>query len=59
LDLLFCDSLQAADAGASYLIANPDWTCFEGKHRQLFPVALIFTFVYVIALPWFLVSILL
>ncbi len=58
LDLLSCDSLQIDEDGAAYLIANPDWTCFEGRHRQIFPIALFFTFVYVIALPWFLVSIL-
>jgi hypothetical protein len=58
LDLLSCDSLQIDEDGVAYLIANPDWTCFEGSHRQLFPIALFFTLLYVIALPWFLVSIL-
>jgi hypothetical protein len=60
LDLLSCDSLnslQAAVDGKTYLIANPDWTCFEGSHRQIFPVALFFTALYVIGLPWFLISV--
>jgi hypothetical protein len=60
LDLLFCESLnslQAAVDGKTYLIANPDWTCFEGSHRQIFPVALFFTALYVIGLPWFLISV--
>ncbi len=61
LDLLSCDSLnslQAAVDDKTYLIANPDWICFEASHRQIFPIALLFTALYVIGLPWFLVSVL-
>jgi hypothetical protein len=56
LDLISCDSLQADENGKTYLIANPDWTCFEGSHRLIFPVALFFVTIYVVALPWFLFS---
>ncbi len=57
LDLLFCDSLQSTADGKTYLIANPDWICFEDSHRKIFPVALFFLCVYVIGIPWFLISI--
>jgi hypothetical protein len=56
-DLLNCDYLQDDPNGASFLIANPDWTCFEGKHRRVFPSALFFTSLYVVAIPWFMISI--
>ena len=59
LELLSCDSLQAVDDAKTYLVANPDWTCFEGSHRQFFPVALFFAILYVVVLPWFLFSMIL
>ena len=58
LDLLFCDSLPHFSDSQTYLIANPDWICFDGSHRKIFPVALFFNLLYVIAIPWFLISIL-
>ncbi len=58
LDLLFCDSLLAFSDSQTYLIAHPDWICFDGSHRRIFPVALFFNLLYVIAIPWFLISIL-
>jgi hypothetical protein len=58
LELLFCDSLQSSADEKNYLIANPDWICFEGSHRKIFPVALFFVCFYVIGIPWYLISIL-